>query len=382
MPDLHETRLPENHRANWYPGWAPRFWNGMRTLEYMRLLSANQFRIHPSRIPMAAMIGACSVVNSILAAAQKVGYSKSIRKVNFDRRPPLFIVGHWRSGTTLLHELLSLDSRLAFPNNYEVFVPHHFLVSKRFLQPLVLFLMPPTRPMDKMPMRVDLPQEDDFALCAMGAPTPYRRIAFPNQPSEDYRQLDIGNLTKTQEKHLRISLETFYKALTVCHQKPLVLKSPPHTGRIAKLAEWFPGSKFIHLSRNPEQLVPSTIRLWQTLDQVQGFQPAKYSEEWLLNYIQKNKDLMYASYWRDRETLPPNRLVEIRFEDLVVDPVAKIKMIYQQLELDGVEDNLQNITDYFARRGDHQKNANKLNPKLKNWIDSNWLDYKQRFEYE
>ena len=91
---------------------------------------------------------------------------------------------------------------------------------------------------------------------------------------------------------------------------------------------------------------------------------------------------MYASYWRDRETLPPNRLVEIRFEDLVADPVAKIKMIYQQLELDGVEDNLQNITDYFARRGDHQKNANKLNPKLKNWIDSNWLDYKQRFEYE
>ena len=39
MPERQETRLPENHQANWYPPWAPRFWNGMRMLDYWRLLA-------------------------------------------------------------------------------------------------------------------------------------------------------------------------------------------------------------------------------------------------------------------------------------------------------------------------------------------------------
>lgn len=380
MPKRRETRLPENHQANWYPPWAPRFWNGMRMLDYGKLLYANQFRIHPTRLPMAIMIGCCSVINSCLSAIQTLCYERTIRNSQFDR-PPIFIVGHWRSGTTLLHELMSLDPRMAFPNNYEVFVPHHFLVSRMFLQPLILLLLPPTRPMDRMPMRVELPQEDDFALCAMGGPTPYRRIAFPNQPNDDYLQLDADNLEQAQETELFKCLNKFYRALTVRHQKQLVLKSPPHTGRIAKLAKWFPGAKFIHLSRDPNQLVPSTIRLWQTLDQVQGFQPAKYDGDWLLEYIRKNKEIMYGSYLRDRAQLPANQLVEVKFEELVADPLAQMQTIYEQLELGEFESNRDNIKQYFERRGDHKKNENKLNPELESWIDANWHDYKQQFGY-
>ncbi len=380
MSEREEIRLPENHQANWYPPWAPRFWNGMRIGDFWKLLYDNQFRVHPTRWPMAGMIGCCSVVNSCLSAIQTVCYTNKIRNSSFDS-PPLFIIGHWRSGTTLLHELMSLDPRMAFPNNYEVFVPHHFLVSKALLQPLVLLLMPPTRPMDTMPMRVELPQEDDFALCAMGAPTPYRRIAFPNQANHDYLQLDADNLTSDQESNLFECLNKFYRALTVRHQKQLVLKSPPHTGRIAKLAEWFPGAKFIHLSRNPSQLVPSTIRLWQTLDQVQGFQTAKYDSDWLLEHIQKNKEVMYGSYFRDRSKLPANQLVEIKFEDLVADPLMQMQAVYEQLELDDFSANRDNVGQYFERRDGHKKNPNKLNPELESWIETNWRDYKDQFGY-
>ena len=127
--------------------------------------------------------------------------------------------------------------------------------------------------------------------------------------------------------------------MTVRHKKQLVLKSPPHTGRIAKLAKWFPGAKFIHLSRDPNQLVPSTIRLWQTLDQVQGFQPAKYDNDWLLEYIRKNKEIMYGSYLRDRAQLPADQLVEVKFEELVADPLTQMQAIYEQLELGDFELN-------------------------------------------
>ena len=56
---------------------------------------------------------------------QTLCYERTIRNSKFDS-PPVFIVGHWRSGTTLLHELMSLDPRMAFPNNYEVFVSASF----------------------------------------------------------------------------------------------------------------------------------------------------------------------------------------------------------------------------------------------------------------
>jgi omega-hydroxy-beta-dihydromenaquinone-9 sulfotransferase len=46
-----------------------------------------------------------------------------------DLRPPLFLVGHWRSGTTLLHELLALDEQYAASSTYACFNPHQFLLT-------------------------------------------------------------------------------------------------------------------------------------------------------------------------------------------------------------------------------------------------------------
>ena len=45
------------------------------------------------------------------------------------------MIGHWRSGTTLLHELLVLDPRHTFPDTYACFAPNHFLVSGWWMKP-------------------------------------------------------------------------------------------------------------------------------------------------------------------------------------------------------------------------------------------------------
>ena len=79
---------------------------------------------------------------------------------------PIFIIGHWRSGTTLLHELMSLDERFTFPTTYECFVPNHFLISAWF-DAWLKCLLPKQRPMDNMALGWDRPQEDEFALCNM-----------------------------------------------------------------------------------------------------------------------------------------------------------------------------------------------------------------------
>ena len=40
---------------------------------------------------------------------------------------PVFILGHYRSGTTYLHELLSNDPGFASPNRFQAFNPSTFL---------------------------------------------------------------------------------------------------------------------------------------------------------------------------------------------------------------------------------------------------------------
>ena len=148
--------------------------------------------------------------------------------------------------------------------------------------------------MDNMSMSASSPQEDDFALISFGAPTPYRRMAFVNRPNRDHLALNFDNASPIVESQLREAMETFLKSLTIRHQSRLVMKSPPHTGRVAQLAKWFPDAKFIHLSRHPYKLVPSTIRLWKLLDLLQSFQVVKYDDTWLKNYIFECKDLMLS----------------------------------------------------------------------------------------
>ena len=349
--------------------------------DYFHLLKENRFQIHPTRYPMAGVVGLCSVLNSSLAAVQQLVCRKKIANTKLTG-PPVFIIGHWRSGTTLMHELISLDQRFNFPSNFDAFIPTHFLVSRPIVYPLIQMLLPGRRPMDNMSMSAGSPQEDDFALIGYGVPTPYRRIAFANRPNRDHIELNFDKATPSVEQKTHDAMKTFLKALTLRYQSQLVMKSPPHTGRIAQLAKWFPDAKFIHLSRHPYKLVPSTMRLWKLLDLLQSFQVTKYDDMWLKNYIFECKDLMYESYFEHRQQLPANRLVEVRFEDLVAQPIEQLGKAYDQLELGEFENVKPHLQDYFDRKRSHKKNEHQLDEKLKLEIDSNWQEYMAAFGYE
>lgn len=348
---------------------------------YLKLLRENRFQIHPYRYGMTAMVGMCTVINSVLGGVQNLTYGRRIKEVKLDR-PPIFIIGHWRSGTTLMHELMSMDQRYAFPTNFDAFTANHFLVSRFLLYPIINLLMPKRRPMDNMSMSASSPQEDDFALCGYGAPTPYRRIAFPNRPSREHLNLNLDNSCPEVQKDLHDAMQHFLKSLTIQYEKQLVLKSPPHTGRIRQLSEWFPGAKFIHMSRHPYKLVPSTMRLWKLLDMIQGFQIAKYDDQWLKNYIFECKDLMYAAYFEHRSEMPDNRLVEVKMESLVANPNREMKRVFDQLELGKFDQFEPDLNDYFESKKDHKTNPLELEQGLQMDIDNNWHQYMDAFGYE
>jgi hypothetical protein len=146
---------------------------------WLRFAAANGFRISPTRWPMALGITIVSLFNSVLWLVQTALLGRRIERSKMEH-PPIFIIGHWRSGTTYLHELLVLDDRFAYPTTYECFAPSHFLISNWLVARYMKFLLPQKRPMDNMAAGWHLPQEDEFALCNLGLGSPYKTMAFPN----------------------------------------------------------------------------------------------------------------------------------------------------------------------------------------------------------
>ena len=349
--------------------------------KYWQLLAEHRFRIHPLRWPMTFLGTGCAVMNSLLRPIQDFAYGRTIANSELVA-PPVFIVGHWRSGTTLMHELLTLDDRVASATTLDAVTPHHLLVSKTLLGPIVNLLLPKKRPMDNMSFAGTSPQEDDFALLSLGAPTLYRQIAFPNERQLNALNLDPELLTLEQRNQLRDSLCYFYRVLTARYKRPLVLKSPPHTARLASLDRWFPGAKFIHISRHPYRLVSSTLHLWRSLDDTQGFQIPKYSDDELMEYIHRCSEEMYRAYFRDRSQISASRLVEVQFEQLVADPVNTMQDVLDRLEWPNADRLLAQIENYFEKRREYNPVSRSPESAVQSEVDLRWQEYMEAFQYQ
>lgn len=351
----------------------------MRAGTYWQLIRAGKMRITPSRIPMFCSLSMITPFNDLLAGLQSLRYRKRLLETAVPN-DPVFIIGHWRSGTTLLHELLMLDPRNVCPNTYQCFAPNHFLVSEWFFRRFGNWLLPAKRPMDNVIAGWDRPQEDEFALMNLGLPSSYRRIAFPRNPPPDMEYLDFQGVSDDAIARWLDGLKHFLRALLVANPGRVVLKSPTHTGRIAILAKAFPGAKFIHIARDPRALFPSTLRLWLSLDSGQAFQkpPVQTDRQYVIDCLRR----MYDAFHRDRAALREDQLVDIRYEELVADPQRVLRSAYDQLELgnfDPLADPLQQWIDEHHRG--YQPNEHHLPPADEALIRSRWNDYFVRYGY-
>jgi len=368
-----------SEKLNRYPFYTPRFWHGMRPVAWWKLLRSGGFRISPSRWGMAIAVTFATPVNALLGALQNLFCRGRIERSSL-HGPPVFIIGHWRSGTTLLHELLVADERFSSPSTFQCFAPHHFLLSEWFFRTFFGWLLPDRRPMDNMETGWDHPQEDEFALLVLGLPSPYRRIAFPSQPPVDLDYLDTETLDEAARDQWEKGLRGFLKAVSWRTERPLIVKSPTHTGRVATLARAFPGAKFIHLSRNPAELFPSTVRLWQSLDQVQAIQVATDND--LEPYVVECLRRMYDAFHRDRDQIPAENLIDIRYEDLIADPVEQVESIYSRLRL-GDFDHVRERLETWAQtqHREYRANRHELPEAQEALIRREWADYFTRYGY-
>lgn len=329
---------------------------------------------------MAIGITLAAPINTGLSLVQKLIFGRRLAAAEF-HGPPVFIVGHWRSGTTLLHELMVRDDRLSSPSTFQCFAPSHFRVTEWFFRRFASWLLPGKRPMDNMAAGWDRPQEDEFALLTLGIPSPYRRIAFPNRDPVDLNYLDFDGVSEEDVSQWLSALRGFLLAVSSATGRPLVVKSPTHTGRIAQLAREFPEARFVHITRDPRELFPSTCRLWRGLDEVQALQ--KPREEHIEDYVVECLQRMYKAFHAQRDEIEPHRLVDVRYEDLKKDPVATLKQIYETLRLsdfESVQPTIQQWVD--TEHKEYKPNQHQLAPESEQRIRVAWNEYFERYGYE
>jgi hypothetical protein len=266
---------------------------------------------------------------SALGAIQQALYARALQELEL--RPPLFLVGHWRSGTTLLHELLALDSDFVTPSTYACFNPHHFLLTRHAALKSSHSALRPTGDVE---VRPDSPQEEEFALLCLGAVSPYEAFLFPSALSQVPRLSDPDRFEPAQARRWDRTMTWILKATAYAGgaQRRLLLKSPSDAFRIARLRRLFEGARFVRIVREPGAVFASTLRLWESMWRRYALTTAPAREVLIEELLRIGLELDRAM-GEELGSLPARDVATVRYEALVSDPYRTIAAAYEQLGL-------------------------------------------------
>lgn len=378
-----------NHRR--YPFYIFKMAQGMVASAWFPLLARTHYAVSPRRIPFALYVSVNSIVNSTLAVVQRLIFSRRIADTEIGA--PLFVIGHWRTGTTWLHELFALDDRFIAPNTLQCFTPSQCLVVGWLLR-IFAALLPEKRPMDNVAFGWDRPQEDEFALLNLGLGSPYETILFPNRRPIGYEFLDLSEISAVQLAAWKSGLTYFFKLVVFSAGRQrknaaaghrLVAKSPPHTARIDILRQLFPNAQFVHVVRHPYDIFASTVHLWRTLYDTQGFQIPQFGElpgsgPSLDDYVLDTMDRLYRNF--PMQALRPERFYQVRYEDLRRDPIGEMRKTYAQLQLGAFDTVGPKIQAYLdSNLETYRSNNHQISAAQKAAIDRRWQWYFAKYGY-
>jgi hypothetical protein len=329
----------------------------------------------------ARAIAAVSPAMEVLCAAERLGYGRRIREARLVH-PPVFIIGHWRSGTTLLHNALSRDPQFGYVTLFQSLAPGSFLIGRRTLQPLLLLRAPNTRPMDNVKIHMRYPSEEEYALAHLCPQSMYAGFNFPRALPELFERFGLmRGISRAERSEWRAAYrELLIKATINFSGRRLVLKNPVNTGRIREVLQTFPGAKFIHIHRNPYEVFRSTLHLYRAVLKVTSLQ--RISGERLVEYVLDFYPRLMDAYWEQRAGIPPGDHAEIRYEDLVRSPLSEIKRVYAELGLGGWNEARSPIADYLVLRDQFEANTYVRDSEYDDLVDRHWGYAIERLGYD
>ncbi|TNE91095.1 MAG: sulfotransferase [Deltaproteobacteria bacterium] len=327
--------------------------SGVTLSQWARLLRDN--RPSATYAHRVALLTVLATYNSALTRFERIRLGSDYDHVAIER--PVFILGHWRSGTTWLYHLLAHDPELTAPNAFQVVNPRTFLSTEAFSSRAFRALIPNKRVQDDVPMGFHTPEEDEYAIGILSGCTPYLGRSFPDRLAHYERFLTLHDCTEPERDAFATAMVEFMRRLTVHGGTPLLLKSPAHTARVRLLLELFPDARFIHIHRDPYRVFASTRHLYDTVDWFWTLQDRDPNVD---ATILRQYRQMHEAWFADRELIPEGQLVELGYEQLVADPMNQLARIYAQLDLGRFEAREPLFRAYLDELGPYR--ANRFEP--------------------
>jgi omega-hydroxy-beta-dihydromenaquinone-9 sulfotransferase len=321
-----------------------------------------------------------SLLTGPLRLYERARYREVIETLTLPE-PPIFILGHWRSGTTYLHYLLAQDRNFGYVSTFQGIAPDLVFVGDRTLKPVFAKGMPPTRIIDNMSIALDGPQEEEYAIAGISPYSFYHHWTFPRK-ARDYfskyvlfQDVPASVIRQWQEIYLTV----LRKAALHAGNQQLLLKSPVNTARIRLVLAMFPHAKFIHVYRNPYVVFLSTRNMLQKLlaiAQLQTISLAEIEADILLFYR-----IMMQTYLAERALIQPGNLVEVKYEDLEAQPLNAVHRVYQSLDLPGFADAEAAFRAFIASQAGYQKGTYELSDEVIAKVNRHWGFALEAWEY-
>jgi hypothetical protein len=319
--------------------------------DWQNIKATNQFS--ETAAEKVRFIEESSLANEPFRKNESLKFAQKINET-LVTEPPVFVLGHWRSGTTHLQNILSNDDRFGYLNVVQSLNPHTFLSrEKQYLSEF----QETRRFMDNVILTGDAPSEEEVALGIL-APGSFWHGYYLTDKMDYYfnkytlfKTINPLELEAWKESYLFL-----LKKLTLRNQgKALFLKNPPNTARIKVLLEMFPNAKFIHIRRNPYLVFFSRMKQYRSAVKFKTLQELS-EKEWEKKVFVYYKEMM-QKHFAERSLIPENQYIEVSFEDLKQKPIEILDSIYTKLELPDFNQTEGIFSTYLNGLKDYQQNT-------------------------
>lgn len=258
---------------------------------------------------------------------------------------PVFIVGHARSGTTLMHRLMSADGeRFSYFLYWEMFFPS--LLQKRLIRALGWLdarllggfchkrlrawddrTFGPYRHMHNMSLWNA--EEDCFAMAASFV-TQQWSLDIPMLDVVDFFHLD--HMSHKRRRWMHHYRELVKRQLLLNGGKRTHLaKNPMMSGWVDALIETFPDARVVVMMRNPEECIPSCLKLVQASWKAGGWSAQDYEVS-----LEILADIAYEHFDNPRIALARHAQVPhivVDYRELTRAPRETVQSVYAALGL-------------------------------------------------
>lgn len=337
----------------------------------VRTLHEAGYDVSPRYLPRLLKMVALSLPTHPFGIIERVVHRPKIARTEL-AGAPVFILGHWRTGSTHIHNLMSQDAQFGYLDTFGAMFTNNVVVGGGAWKALMRKISPTRRPMDDMAFGAELPQEEEYAMGNISSLSYYKQFSFPKLAGlyakrhiffDDVPQSEIDEWKSTYDFVLR---QTTHRM----GQRPLLLKNPPNTGRLRHLLDLYPDARIIYLHRAPYDVYLSTLRMREKVCNLMKLHDV--SDEESSEHILETYPRLVGRFFADLPRVRPGHFVALSYEDLKAKPLSALERIYETLGLSGFGSVRERFAAYLETVADFRPATYRRDDAIHRLVEERW----------